>query len=202
MKPTKNKVFCKDCERTKMLFDTEKKAENFIKFNKAEIEEESGFAPQRCYYCIFCGGWHLTSIKDKIGSSKKEQLLEKYLSEKKATKIKNQPKSSKIENQKKRNKIINELESKIKEMDTSQKELFFAENINTLNKEIEQLLNSNSITEKEKLKDLRQRLEINNIVRKQNGFQKSAKVNKKIEEAREKEMEEWKLWFEKNGKNR
>ena len=51
MKPTKNKVFCKDCGRTKMLFETEKKAENFIKFNKEEIEAESGYGPQRSY-CI------------------------------------------------------------------------------------------------------------------------------------------------------
>ncbi len=46
MKPIKNKVFCKNCGRTKMLFDTEKKAENFIKFNKEEIETESGYGPK------------------------------------------------------------------------------------------------------------------------------------------------------------
>ena len=33
MKPTKCKVFCLDCGRSKMLFDTEKKAQTFIKFN-------------------------------------------------------------------------------------------------------------------------------------------------------------------------
>mgnify|MGYP001588486806 CR=1 FL=1 len=82
MKPTKNKVFCKDCERTKMLFETEKKAETFIKFNKEEIQKESGYSPQRSYYCLFCDGWHSTSISKKIGVSKKERMFEQYKQEK------------------------------------------------------------------------------------------------------------------------
>jgi hypothetical protein len=82
MKPRKNRVFCRDCERNKMLFDTEKKANNFIAFNQDEIKAETGFAPQRSYYCIFCLGWHVTSIKEEIGISKNEVLLEKYLREK------------------------------------------------------------------------------------------------------------------------
>ena len=38
MKP-KNRVFCYDCGRPKLLFETEKKALNFIKFNADEINE-------------------------------------------------------------------------------------------------------------------------------------------------------------------
>jgi hypothetical protein len=63
MKPTKNKMFCRDYGKTKMLFETEKKAENFMKFNNDEIESESGYSPKRSYYCLCCGGWHITSRK-------------------------------------------------------------------------------------------------------------------------------------------
>ena len=61
MKPSKSRVYCPECGRQKILFETEKKALNFIKFNSEEIEEESGRAPIRAYYCEFCGGWHVTS---------------------------------------------------------------------------------------------------------------------------------------------
>ena len=40
MKPSKNKVFCYDCGRNKMLFETEKKANTFLKFNADVIEED------------------------------------------------------------------------------------------------------------------------------------------------------------------
>ena len=64
MKPIKNRFFCKDCGRIKMLFETEGKAENFIKFNSENIEEETGFKPERSYFCIACNGWHLTHKKE------------------------------------------------------------------------------------------------------------------------------------------
>jgi F0F1-type ATP synthase epsilon subunit len=83
MKPTKNRVLCKDCGKYKMLFESEKKANTFIKFNGNEIEAESGYKPERSYYCIYCGGWHLTSQKEYIEiKSKTEILLEKYNEEK------------------------------------------------------------------------------------------------------------------------
>jgi hypothetical protein len=198
MRPTRNKVFCKDCERTKILFETEKKADNFIKFNYEEIEVKSGYSPQRSYYCLFCGGWHITSIKVKIGLSRKEQMFEQYRQE--ITSMVNQEipsskRKNKIDNQIKRNKVKEGLESQIKEMDVSQKEKFFTENATSLNKEIEQLLDSNSSTDKQRLKELRQNLEILNILKKQNGFQKiNTKLEKRILEAKEKKIEEWRLW--------
>ena len=76
MKPNKSFVYCTDSNRRKMLFETEKKAENFMKFNNEEIEKESGYSPQRSYYCIFCTGWHLTSNKKILLSSTKEKLVE------------------------------------------------------------------------------------------------------------------------------
>lgn len=204
MKPTKNSVFCKDCERTKMLFETEKKAENFIKFNNEEIEAESGFSPQRSYYCLFCAGWHVTSIKDKIGLSKKEQRFEQYKQEKekkKATELINQCKTTsntgyKVNNQEEQNNKIKNLEKQVEEMEHTQKEKYLSEKITILNEEIELLLNSNSSTDKEKLKELRQYRDILYVVRKQNGF---IKPNKKLEEMREKEINEWRLWAENKG---
>lgn len=64
MKPTKNQVFCIGCRHHKMLFESQSKADNFIKFNSDEIAEHTGKAPSRSYYCTFCCGWHITSISD------------------------------------------------------------------------------------------------------------------------------------------
>ena len=61
MKPVKNRMFCVECQRAKMLFDSKCKALNFIKFNSEEIKHEKGIAPIRVYYCKSCGGWHVTS---------------------------------------------------------------------------------------------------------------------------------------------
>jgi len=79
MKPTKNRVYCKDCGRHKMLFETEKKAYVFIKFNSEEIESDSGYSPIRSYYCMFCNGWHVTSSTEHINiKSKTEIVLDLY----------------------------------------------------------------------------------------------------------------------------
>ena len=37
MKPT-HKIFCPDCGRQKMLFETERKAQDFLKWNADEIQ--------------------------------------------------------------------------------------------------------------------------------------------------------------------
>lgn len=61
MKPTKNRIYCIGCRRHKMLFETKKNADNFIYFNQDVILDETGKAPVRSYYCVFCSGWHVTS---------------------------------------------------------------------------------------------------------------------------------------------
>ena len=61
MKPIKNRIFCMECQRPKMLFESKSKAINFIKFNSDEIKNENGIAPIRVYFCKSCGGWHVTS---------------------------------------------------------------------------------------------------------------------------------------------
>lgn len=83
MKPTKNKIFCKDCGRHKMIFETEKKAETFIKFNSEDIESESGYSPTRSYFCIYCGGYHVTSKTEVMNiKSKTERIVDTYIQNK------------------------------------------------------------------------------------------------------------------------
>lgn len=140
MKPTKNRVFCKDCGRLKMLFETEKKANTFIKFNSDEIEEESGFKPERSYNCIYCGGWHITSRKENIEiKSKTEFILEKYNEEK--------------------GKIVKLQEAKSLVIEKKQDEL--REILTSLEKEIQQLndLELNPINFRETLQSITNKLE-------------------------------------------
>lgn len=61
MKPTRNRIFCIGSQKQKMLFDSQSKADNFLKYNTKEILEENEKAPVRSYYCTFCCGWHVTS---------------------------------------------------------------------------------------------------------------------------------------------
>ena len=65
MKPTNNRVYCIGCKHTKMLFETQTKADNFIKFNRDAIASSSEKVPTRSYYCSFCCGWHVTSVEDE-----------------------------------------------------------------------------------------------------------------------------------------
>ena len=79
MKPTKNRVYCRDCGRVKMLFETEKQADTFIRFNREEIEERAGYCSARSYFCIICNGWHVTSKKEHGHLiSKSEKILGDY----------------------------------------------------------------------------------------------------------------------------
>jgi hypothetical protein len=64
MKP-KKRMFCLGCKHTKMLFESQAKADNFIKFNSDAIAEQSTKVPSRSYYCSFCCGWHITSIANE-----------------------------------------------------------------------------------------------------------------------------------------
>ena len=107
MKPTKNRVFCKDCGRSKMLFETEKKATTFIKFNGDDIEKESGFKPERSYFCTFCGGWHVTSKKEFLNiKSRTEIVLDIYNEERRKKAEHSATRSLLIEEKKKELELI------------------------------------------------------------------------------------------------
>lgn len=91
MKPTRNNVFCKESMRTKILFENQKKADNFIKFNAEDIAQESGYKPIRSYYCEFCAGWHVTSKKENSHIiSRTEKVLDYYHLDNERRKIVNQ----------------------------------------------------------------------------------------------------------------
>lgn len=58
MKPT-HRIFCPDCGKQKMQFETERKAQTFLKWNASEIEGGENLRP---YYCKACCAWHLTHV--------------------------------------------------------------------------------------------------------------------------------------------
>lgn len=58
----KNRIMCPDCGRAKMLFETEAKAKNFIKFNGDDIHHDGEL---RTYFCPACGGYHISSKEYK-----------------------------------------------------------------------------------------------------------------------------------------
>lgn len=84
MKPTKNLVYCHECFRTKMLFENEKKALTFIKFNGNEIKNEKGYSPTRAYYCVSCCGWHVTSkeLPNSYISTISDKIIDAYNNDK------------------------------------------------------------------------------------------------------------------------
>lgn len=78
MKPTKNWMYCRDSNRKKILFESEKKANNFIKFNAEEIKSQSGYCPTRSYFCITCGGYHTTSKTNEPKTNRTETIINHY----------------------------------------------------------------------------------------------------------------------------
>ena len=78
----KHRIMCPDCGREKILFESESKANNFIKFNGEELGNNL-----RAYYCPACCGWYISS---KQYSSKYEgrtdKLIYAYKNEKKLNK--------------------------------------------------------------------------------------------------------------------
>ena len=76
-KPRRNRVMCPDCGRAKMLFESESKAENFIKWNGDDIDTHGDGL--RAYYCPACCGWHITHKKHrKSYDHRTDELIEAY----------------------------------------------------------------------------------------------------------------------------
>ena len=79
MRPTKNRVYCYGCQRSKMLFESKAKADNFIAYNSEGMLEENGKAPVRSYYCEFCGGYHVTSNPSMVAGESLNQRDQKMV---------------------------------------------------------------------------------------------------------------------------
>ena len=76
-KPKNNRVWCPECGRPKMLFDSETRANNFIKWNGDDIDTHGG--ELRPYYCPACGGYHISSKPYKASyEHSTEKLIERY----------------------------------------------------------------------------------------------------------------------------
>lgn len=80
MKPTKSRVMCPDCGKQKMLFETEKKAQNFLKFNGDAVNPD-GTREMRVYYCPACCGYHISSHQYKGKGKRTDRLIEGYRKE-------------------------------------------------------------------------------------------------------------------------
>lgn len=75
-KPSKKRIFCPDCGKPKILFETEKEANTFIKFNSEEIEHGEKLRP---YYCPACCGYHISHKKHYKGfDNRTEEMIEDY----------------------------------------------------------------------------------------------------------------------------
>lgn len=79
MAKPKHQIFCPDAGKPKLLFESESKALNYIKFNAEEIEANNGFAPCRAYFCQCCAGWHVTHNKGYTsGRASTDAVVRKY----------------------------------------------------------------------------------------------------------------------------
>lgn len=77
MKPTKSRVMCPDCGRQKMLFESEKQAETFLKFNEDAVNPD-GTREMRVYYCPACCGYHISSHAYKGSGRATDRLIDRY----------------------------------------------------------------------------------------------------------------------------
>ena len=77
MKPTKSRVMCPDCGKQKMLFESEKKANTFLKFNEEEVNPD-GTREMRVYYCPACCGYHISSHEYNGDGRSTDRLIDCY----------------------------------------------------------------------------------------------------------------------------
>ena len=104
MKPTRNRVFCLECGRSKMLFETEKKALLFMKYNNEEIAAENDVVPTRAYFCESCGGGHLTPLATVLDiPSKTERVIDRMHAVKEREKAEKLQRKRRLETIKKEN---------------------------------------------------------------------------------------------------
>ena len=80
MKP-KNRVYCRECGKLKILFETEQKALNFLKYNAKDIINKKGYTPKRVYYCECCGGYHVTHCIRNYKPYTTQEIIDAYKTE-------------------------------------------------------------------------------------------------------------------------
>lgn len=114
----KNRVMCPDCGKQKMLFETEKKAENFIKWNGDKLDTTHNML--RAYYCPACCGWHIShKCYRESYDTHTDNMIQAYREQKKSlTKIDKIVRSKEYEEhiklvEKKAQEIWNDLPEKI-----------------------------------------------------------------------------------------
>ena len=89
-----------------------------MRFNREVIEEESGFKPERSYYCMACGGWHVTSSKETFeAKSRTEIALEKY---RELIAKRERAKQLRTENRAKLDALLTKLEDKIVHLESTE----------------------------------------------------------------------------------
>lgn len=142
MKPTKNRVYCNDCGRQKMLFETEKKADTFLKFNSEEIESDTGYCPQRSYFCISCNGWHVTSTKGNDSVKSRTEMVMELYEQREADKALIKERNAeirKIRDEKTKSKL-EDINKRIEMLEFITEKQVLSEAINALNKDINELV--------------------------------------------------------------
>lgn len=73
------KSYCPEAYKSKLRFPTRKAARDFIERNAAEIEEETGYAPDHEYFCRACNCYHVTSHKKKQKEGEIGYSIDPYL---------------------------------------------------------------------------------------------------------------------------
>ena len=79
MKPRdENRIYCIGAGRRKLVFETEEKANRHIQWANKDPDLEKKL--ERSYYCPFCLGWHVTSVKSEEGYAEEtEKKMDFYL---------------------------------------------------------------------------------------------------------------------------
>lgn len=81
-----------------------------MKYNNDEISKESDTTPQRAYYCMACGGWHITHLSNPLdGPSRIEKAITACIAETKEKREKSQKKVAIFELLTKQKKLLYEL---------------------------------------------------------------------------------------------
>lgn len=141
MKP-KNRVMCPDCGKPKMLFETERKANDFIRWNGDSLDKTHNVL--RAYYCPSCCGWHIShKYYRESYENRTDELIHAYREQKKSlTKIDKIVRSKEYEEQVKRTekesrRIFDELPAEVQK--TRYK--------STIKNHVSQYLKANGITD-------------------------------------------------------